>query len=458
MRAKIANRILLVWLLLLLVLGAAACWQLYQYLAFYEISRPEPVMDKLMDSMSRDEWLALVKDRATDSLSEFEDAAAILDTYYDASLRQANLSYRRDTVRSDGEHAVFVVRAGSVNLAVVTLGASEDGVVLYGRHLWSVQSIEPEDILSTLRGVSVEALAFPWQELLLNGKQLGEEYLVEENIPCPTLSELESRSSSPPTLVRYRVERMVGDISVTTAAGTVLPPESDGSVVRYDASFEPRCSVEFYAPADITVEVNGSRLSAEDAVSRSPGILEGLADYVVDANADVLHYVLDGLHSAPVVTARDADGSLLEPTYSLSGIAHYYHATDAACEALVADAAQAFFKGYLKYSMHNFSEHAQYVLLETIYPKTPLYNYIRDSRDTMIWAVETTADEPTELSFTDFHRVSEDCVVCNVHYRGSFTMNAKTSDIQYEEDDVVELCFLEKSGKYLCAAMRFLTD
>ena len=153
MRTKAANRLLLGWVILLLLLGAAACYMLYQYLADYEISRPELVMEELMREKSPDDWYGEIRAFAQDGLSEFEDAGAVLDAYYEGSLRGAGFSYRRDTVHSTEENPVFVVRAGSVNFASVTLAPAENGELRFGRHRWEVKSIEPAPLLNNLRGV-----------------------------------------------------------------------------------------------------------------------------------------------------------------------------------------------------------------------------------------------------------------------------------------------------------------
>lgn len=449
---------LVLWILFLLLLGALACYVFYQYLADYEISRPEPVMDRLMEEMSPDDWYQAVKSRGVGGLSEFEDPAALLEEYYQSRLRQARFSYRRDTVRSDPLHAVFVVRAGNVNFATVTLGPAEGGQLRFGRHLWAVESIEPEDILSTLQGVSVEILTYPGQEVFLNGKPLGEGFLRDEAAPCPSLSALERRFPVQPKLWLYRIERMVGDISVTTGSGLTLQPEESGSVVRFDASGEALHRVELFAPSDVELSICGAALLPEEAVSRSPGILEGLEEFTGADSYDTLHYVFEGLYTQPVVTARDSDGSLLEPVVTPGGILHFYHADDPAYAVSATPIVSDFFSAYTRYATSAFSQLRQNALLSKILPESELYPYIYHSKDTMIWAVGTTVNEFQDLQYTDFHRLNDKCFVCNVRYRGNFTMNARQGAINYDEENVIELCFVRLNAKYYCAEMRFVTD
>ena len=54
------RRFLLLWALLLLAAGILGCAILYRYLAVYESTLPEHVMDALMDSTSPETWRGYV--------------------------------------------------------------------------------------------------------------------------------------------------------------------------------------------------------------------------------------------------------------------------------------------------------------------------------------------------------------------------------------------------------------
>lgn len=449
---------LLGWMLLLLALGAALCTVLYQYLSVYEISRPEPEMDELMATMSHDDWYEAIRGDFTGDLSEFEQPQTLLEQFYKGSLRDAEFSYRKDTGLSDDDRAVFVVRAGHVNFARVTLTAAEDGQLRFGRHLWQVESIEPDDILSGLHALRVEIDAAPEQQIYVNGVLLGPDYLVDTALPCPNLTPLEQRMEHPPTLYRYRIDRMYGEISVTTGEGTMLPPTVEGSAVRYFAAGETLHRLELFAPEDVQVSVCGAVLLEEEAASRSLGILENLETFTKGDAYETLHYVLEGLYSEPVIQARDKNGTELEPVVTEAGTLHYFHANDEKYARNAIAYPKDFFEAYTRYSTRAYTDRNQMLLLSRIWPNSDLYRYILNSKDTMIWAVTTTVNRFDDLEFTDFYRLNDSCFVCTVRYKANMTTNAKQGTYSYDEENIAELCFVRNNDKYYCAAMSFITD
>ena len=458
MKAKTWRILLFGWFALILLLGAIGCAVLYRYLAVYETARPEPVIDELMASMSSDELYAAIKDDCCASISEFEDAGALLDTYYESSLRDATRSYRKDTGSSDSEHAVFIVRLGSVNFARVVLTPEEDDDPGFGLHPWKLDTIEAGDILARLPALHVTIDTLPGQELYVNGLPLGERYLENAAQPVADLSPLEQRFPVPPTLCRYRIERMYGEISVTNAAGEPIAPQLDGDQVYFDAAATALHRIEFYVPSDLQVSLCGLTLGPEDASERSPGILEGLEAYVGDGAFEQLHFAFDGLYSVPQLQVRDHDGNVLEPVITEAGTQHFYHANDPALEEEVSVYVSRFFSAYTRYSTRAYSVDGQASLLQRILPQTALYDYILNSKDTMIWAVTTTVNSYEDLRFTDLHALSEDCFVCTIRYKANLTMNARQGAQTYDEENIAELCFVRANGQYLCAAMSFVTD
>ncbi|MBR5095275.1 MAG: hypothetical protein IK095_09275 [Oscillospiraceae bacterium] len=445
------------WLLLILVAGAILCSVLYRYLAVYEIARPELVMDDLMRTMDNDSLFATVKDRYAGDVSIFEDRDALLEEYYQGSLRDAELNYRKDTAASDEVRALYIVNAGPVELARVSLIPAEDEGLAFGMHRWLLESIEPGDILSGLPALHVEIDAAPEQQIFVNGIPLTDDYLVDRALPCPDLTELEQRFPVQPALCRYRIEKMYGDISVTTDKGTVLAPELDGQTVRFYAAGETLHRIEFYAPSDIRLTLCGAELRPEDAVSRSPGILEGVDAFAGEQRYETLHFVLEGLHSDPVLIAEDA-GIVLEPAVTSVGMSFYHHANDPETEAALSPYVRAFFDAYTRYSTRAYSVGDQSAVLGRIWPESKLFDYILNSKDTMIWAVTTVVNSYEDLRYTDFYALNDDCYVCTVRYRANMTTNARQGAYTYDEENIAELCFIRYDGRYYCAAMSFLTD
>ena len=74
------------WTLLLLMLGFLVCLAFFQYVSVFEETRPEKVMDELMESMSEEDWRETLAASAG-SVSEFEDARALFDGYFDSTIK-----------------------------------------------------------------------------------------------------------------------------------------------------------------------------------------------------------------------------------------------------------------------------------------------------------------------------------------------------------------------------------
>ncbi len=446
------------WLFLLLLLGGILCFQLYRYLSYYEISRPELLMDELMASSSARELFDAVKDDYVGEVSAFEDPVALEEQVYQSTLQDCELSYRKDTAHSSENRAVYIVRAGRVNLARVTLSPAEEGELPFHLHRWQVERIEPGDILAGLPSLCVVIDASPGQQLFVNGIALTEDYLVDRSYPNPSLGEVEQRFPEPPALYRYRIDKMYGEIAVTTRAGTALSPRVEGNTAYYSAAEESTHRIEFYAPSDVRVLLNGAELQPEDALSRSPGVLAGLEETCGADAYDTLHFVFEGLYSQPELLVQEYDGTVLEPFVTESGIPHYYHVNDPACEAGQLSRVTEYFNAYTRYSTRSFSAENQLTLLKMTLPGSELYQYIVNSEATMIWAVTTQVNSYDILSYRDFHPINEDCFVCSLYYVANLTRYGKDGTVNFTEENFIRFCFVKFNGRYVCAAMDFLTD
>lgn len=133
-----------------------------------------------------------------------------------------------------------------------------------------------------LESVALEIDAPPETEVFINGVALGQAYQTGE-IPCPGLTELESRFETVPHYVRYRVDAMYGSVSVTDSQGRELAPEGESAegLVRYVVPAEETYSFTVRAPEGVTVSVCGAQLDPAEAVSSragDPGGAGGLSE------------------------------------------------------------------------------------------------------------------------------------------------------------------------------------
>ena len=475
------RQFLLIYAAVWLVLAGAGCAVFYKYLSVYERSRPEHVMDSLMETTARETWLGYVKTSIEESAGEFDDAAALYTEYETALLSGKEFSYRRAS-EGAADAPEFIVRCGGVDVCAVTLAAQPGSELGFGKHLWQVGSITPCEALRNLRSTAVEITALPDEPVYINGIELTDAQIAERDVAIEDLSEIEARFTDVPHLTRYRVEKMYGAITVTNAAGDEIAPEADAGdgVTRYVLPV-PRYSVSISAPADVTVTLCGAVLTPGDAQNTDRGILRGLEEYTGDAAYDTVHWSFDGLCSVPDVQATAADSTVLSPLVGKSGQIMFFRPNDEALQSAVQDRVKYFFNRYIDYSSRAFqgnlslsrkdvadetvemssavrdSMRRYYGLLDCILWSTDLYQYVQNSTDAMIWASATSVTYD-ELTFTDFSYVGEDCFVCTIRYKADFTANAWQEQKNYNMQNAYELAFVLSNGTWYAAAMDAVTE
>lgn len=443
---------LLIYTVLFLAAGAVGCVVLYRYAEAYEASLPEGVMDDFMASTTPEQWYEYVRRGANLTVSGFEDGEALFQSYYDAAVQGRTMTYWKDMERYSPNAPVYKVRCGGVDLCLVYLVPIGDNAAGFGRQLWQVGQVQSIFSLDELESVAVEIDAPQGMEVFLNGVALGSNYLVGD-VPAPDLTELESRFPQPPTYVRYRVDAMYGEITVTDAQNRVLSPstEEDG-VVRYVLHQTGEYAVTVRAPATVTVSVNGVELTANDAAKVEDGILAGLETYTGGAAYKTLTYTFQGLHQLPEITARGPGGETLTPLVNEKGEFLFFAPQDDTLAEEAKKWAQEFFNRYINYSANAYDAGRHQSLLERILPNTELYSYVRDSRDAMIWASATKVSYD-ELTFADFSPVGEDCFTCTIRYKADFAAVSWYEQYTYDMQNAYELAFVRMGDVWYAAAM-----
>lgn len=476
------RRFLLGYAVIWLLFAALGCTAFYKYLRVYEQALPDHVMDDLMESTSPETWLSYVKTAITAESNTFDDADALSAEYESVLLAGKTYSYRR-AADSGAEEPVYIVRCGGVDICTVHLTPKPDTDLGFGKHLWSVGEIEPCEALGNLRSTAVEITALEGKTVYLNGIALTEAQIAERDVPIDGMTPIEARFSAVPRLIRYRVERMYGSITVTDADGTEIAPEEDtgNGVTRYSVPL-PRYSVSITAPSDVTVTLCGAALTQDDAVSVDAGILRGLERYTGDGAYYTVRWTFDGLYSEPDVRSYDTDGTELTPLVGTDGRLIFFHANNEQLQSAVQNTVEYFFNRYIDYSSYAFrgnlaltheevdddefemdptvraSMKRYYRLLDCILESSDFYRYIQNSTDAMIWASSTSVSYD-ELTFTDFSFVSASCFVCTVRYKADFTANQWAEQKNYNVQNAYELVFVNPYGYgWLAAAMDAVTE
>ena len=411
-------------------------------------------MDQLMAETDPAEWYAYAREGMDLPVSEFEDPETLFQQYYDAVLRDAAYTYRKSTEEAGDGAERYVIRAGASDLCEVILTPRADSGLGFGFHLWDVGEIRSCFAMKGLESVALEIDAPPETEVFINGVALGQAYQTGE-IPCPGLTELESRFETVPHYVRYRVDAMYGSVSVTDSQGRELAPEGESAegLVRYVVPAEETYSFTVRAPEGVTVSVCGAQLDPAEAVSSGPGILEGLEAYLKEGEGyHTLTYTFSGLYTQPEIAAWDGEGNQLRPLLCRDGALVYFLPQDDALQQEQTARVEEFFNAYITYSASAYDQGNYYALLNCILPDTELYAYVRDSVDAMIWASATQVHYE-ELSFEDFVAAGENCFTCTVRYKADFSATAWYESYTYDLENAYELAFVCRDGVWYAAAM-----
>ena len=229
---------LLIWALVLLLLGAACCFVLYQYLAVYEKTRPEPVVDAWLNQNDAEQLLKAAQENVRLDVSEFEDASDLFAAYLSTVDTSRPLTYRLSSKDSSDEQLVYIIYCGNKEICSLML-KPEDSSPGFGRHSWTVSEVRSAPITEILPSLHVVVDAVAGEELFLNGRPLGD--LIRRH----EISDYASRVSAIPEVRAFLLEtqretaRNGGTIMDGRDIGTVILPDADVKIFL-SASVEKR--------------------------------------------------------------------------------------------------------------------------------------------------------------------------------------------------------------------------
>lgn len=451
------RRFLLIWTLGLLILGLIGCAVFYRYAAVYERTRPELVMDGLM-ARGMDEWKSDLHETLPADERGFENMDALFDAFFESNVRAASLRYRQDLSRSDAQQAVFVVNAGRIPIADVTLRPKEGVKRSFGRCEWELDRIDCLDFRSALDAVTLEIDAPQDASLTLNGAPIGEDCLSGETVEPPYLTPLEARFDTPGVYVRYRIEGLFGAFDVADAEGRAFRQEDTGdpSRIRLVLDEPGRFTLSVEAPAEAEVRVNGVTLGSEEA-SGGFDLTRGVPQLPEGIGYRTQSYRAQGLYIKPQVEAFGPDGEALSAVVGGNGTFYFFYPDDGTVPEAARTAAEEYFRAFLDYSAAGGSRLAYRTLMERILPSTELYRYVQASTAAMYWASKTAIDAK-ELSFDNFHALSEDCVFCTVSFQADLTASLWHDELNYDIRSGYQLVLVRVKNVWLAAAQANLGE
>ena len=450
------SRFLLVWALLLLLLGGIGCVVLYQYLAVYEVTRPEPIIESFLDANDTPSLLAQARENILFDVSEYEDAQDLYDSYLSAVDTTRSLTYRLDSGSSDTDRLLYTIRSGPSILCQIIM-VPEGPSPGFNRHTWTVSKVCAAPITEILPSVMVTVDAISGMDLQLNGKQLSSVYASGDSIPISDLTRFESGLDPVPCFTRYEIGPLYGEITLADSWGnTISPDKTEPGSVHYQAAVSTQ-SLKVRAPEDLKIMINGVPLGSEDVSSSSLGVLEGLELYTLGEEVLTNVYRIDGLYTAPEVKAVDSDGNEISPVTVGENSFVFFHQNDPELESQQLGVVERYFDAYMDYSAHAFDATRYTNLLGKVFPQSNLYNYIFNSREAMYWASGTSA-EYKDLRYEHFHRISDYCFTCTVLYSAEMTATSWYEQYSYSLENAYELSFVTQNGSWYAAGMDVIAD
>ncbi len=448
------RRFLIFWSLALLLIGAAACFVFYQYLAVYEDTRPEAVMDAFLEQNDAESLLLSARGNVRLNLTEFENEEELYASYLQTIDTDSPLTYRSSLSESDSSHLAYIVRSGAFNLCTVVLTPQGQSPG-FGRNYWTVSEIRSAPITDNLPSVSVQIETLAGQPAYLNGILISDAYLTDDSIPISNLNSLESRMDHPPTALLYTVGPLYGSLNVTDADGRSISPDgsSDNNVFHYRLTNGTN-SLSIQAPEGISVSVNHVPLTSSDVSSTSIGIAADLPSYVSENEYRLNSYHFDGLYTDPEVAAVAPDGTELTPLLADSGTYYFFYNTDVPDAEHLKEVAEQYFSAYIRYTSMRYDDSLYWNLLNQVMPGTSLYDYLSTTRDTMYWA--GYSEDIPELSFDNFHLINDSCFICTVTYNVDRTSTYWHEEVSAVQSGSYELAFVSTYGTWYAAAMNII--
>lgn len=212
--------VMLVYTLLFCVAAYKGLQMFWDYIAAYEASRPQHVVDAYMEQLDdayvQEQCAELIGSIDHNIQSEEQCRQAIAD-----ALREG-ITYAKKSSESTDHETVYMLLSGKQTIGRFVLTAGPEDT--YGFASWSVT--EESFDLSYLVGQGVSITAPCTYPVYVNGVLLGEDYIAETNIHYDLVEQYYETCDLPYKVV-YEVAAIMGelDVVITTPDGTAVTQE-----------------------------------------------------------------------------------------------------------------------------------------------------------------------------------------------------------------------------------------
>lgn len=212
-KKNLGRKIYFIFLTIYVVLlSAAACYGLkivWDYAEEYEAARPDYVISAYVDELRQNRWVDSMEDTVKAMSHEMQTNSECADVVKEMLANE--ITYSRTASDSAGT-ASYSLFCDGRKFGVITLVEDEDYAdkVKYGMLPWKI-SEESFDFTGLYSHVEITVPSTFTVEL--NGNELGEEYIVEENIKMDVLEDYYESCPTLPTKVTYRFENVIGTLN-----------------------------------------------------------------------------------------------------------------------------------------------------------------------------------------------------------------------------------------------------
>jgi len=395
---------LLVFTLLILCGICGGAFYLWSYLESYEISRPEHIVEELMENIDYDFWIKNAEIALAPRLSHFEaNTSAALEPHL-SHILDVQYSMRQRPEDTTENLLAYTIRAGASDIGIVRFSPIKEAG--HGFFIWGVSGIDMIDAFldSFYRSITITVSQNALVEL--NGIAVSSEYLIE----C----EYDYGAT-------YQIHNLYGDVDIMVTEIDGQTP--DAIYAHHDEYYFPitipsNFKYNIVVPFDALVYADGERISSDnvtDAQIISP-VFRGVVDHELDPEIVLNRYEFEliDVYLEQVITVVDAQGEELEAFTTFSNEIIYRDRNSESLKATYGETAEEFMRAYVGYLANVGGRSGSYLatLGNYMLRTSALYRHLRNAE---FWA---GASQVTyhELEVDHFRQYGDNYFTCEVYY------------------------------------------
>ena len=401
---------------------------------------PDRVMQSLMDEKDRAAWRDEYVRLCPPAVTEFEDAAKVAGDLFDAGADGA-FSFRPVPGSETDRQQDYIVSAGTTDLFLARL--------TYDGQRWNADLQGMDALHGSVRTLTVTAPE--GTRLLLNGREVGPEYITDGNVLYPDMSALEMRFDSFPHLVRYTVEGIYEAAELTAEReGGLTELFADGTEWRFTVPDAGGYAFAVTAPGEAAVIVNGAQLQTGDISAASTyvtklAIPEELQGYLPSYSI----YTAGGLYT-PVreIRAVMPDGTELTGEEQSDASVSFPLPGSQALYGECHERVEAFLKALCEYGAgHTVRAYpGGYTVAGS-----ELQKYLQNATASLYWTAGVTTSYQ-EISSSDYIPLGDAAFLC----RGHVLCTTQTRYQKVELDMRYEMLWIKVGNNWLVQDLAFL--